>query len=56
MKPVGTEAWLAAIAKGDDELERGEGVEYTAELLQAITEDAIADMHSGKPMDPDVLP
>jgi antitoxin ParD1/3/4 len=49
-------AWHAAIKKGDEELDRGEGIPYTPELLQAITDEAIADMHSGKPMDPDVLP
>ncbi|MBS0445111.1 MAG: type II toxin-antitoxin system ParD family antitoxin [Proteobacteria bacterium] len=49
-------AWRAAIAKGDAELERGEGLAYGSELLNTITGDARAAMHGGKPMDPDVLP
>jgi len=50
------QAWRAAIKKGDDELDRGEGIAYTAKALDDITEAAIDGMHSGKPMNPDVLP
>ena len=50
------QALRAAIKKGDDELDRGEGVEYNAEALAEITESALGSMHSGTPMDPDVLP
>ena len=50
------QVWHAAIKKGDDELDRGEGIPYTAKSLEDITRAAVADMHSGKPMDPDVLP
>lgn len=50
------QAWRAAIKKGDDELDRGQGIAYTAKALNEITEAAISSMHSGKPMDPDVLP
>ena len=49
-------AWRAAIKVGDDELDRGEGVEYTTDALADITKAAIDSKHSGKPMDPDVLP
>lgn len=49
-------AWQAAIQQGDEQLDRGEGVAYTAETLKDITQSAIAAMHTGKPMDPDVLP
>lgn len=49
-------AWQAAIQQGDDQLDRGEGIAYSAETLKDITQSAIAGMHSGKPMDPDVLP
>lgn len=49
-------AWRAAIKAGDDELDRGEGVEYTADTLPDITNAAIESMHSDKPMDPDVFP
>ena len=49
-------AWQAAIKLGDDQLDRGVGVAYTAEALKDITQSAIAARHSTKPMDPDVLP
>lgn len=49
-------AWQAAIKVGDDQLERGQGVVYSAEALEDITQSAVEAMHSGKPMDPDVLP
>lgn len=50
------QAWRAAIRKGDDELDRGEGIPYCAETLDDITEAAMRDMNSGKRADPDVLP
>lgn len=49
-------AWQSAIRKGDDQLDRGEGIVYTTEVLNDITQSAIGAMHNGKPMDPDVLP
>ncbi len=49
-------AFRAAVAKGDAELDRGEGVTYTPELMESITQTALKDMHSDKPVDPDVLP
>lgn len=49
-------AWHAAIRKGDDQLNRGEGMDYTPEGLDNITQNAVDAMHSGRPMDPDVLP
>jgi antitoxin ParD1/3/4 len=49
-------AWQAAIKVGDDQLDRGEGIAYTAETLNDITQSAIRTMHSGAPMDPDVFP
>ena len=49
-------AWQAAVAKGSVELDRGEGVAYTADALSDITQSAISAMHSGTPMDGDVLP
>ena len=33
-------AWQAAIKKGDDQLERGEGIDYTSEILEDITRSA----------------
>jgi antitoxin ParD1/3/4 len=50
------QAWKAAIKAGDDELDRGEGAPYTAKTLSDITEAAVSNMHSGKPMNADVLP
>lgn len=49
-------AWQAAIKKGDEELDRGEGTEYSAGTLIDITEAAINSMHSDEPTDPNVLP
>lgn len=42
-------AWQAAIKTGDDQLDRGEGIAYTAETLNDITESAIGAMHSQAP-------
>ncbi|MDZ7761978.1 MAG: type II toxin-antitoxin system ParD family antitoxin [Desulfovermiculus sp.] len=49
-------AWQAAIKKGDEQLDRGEGVEYSPNIRDRITQEAIDDMHSDRPIDPDVLP
>lgn len=49
-------AWQAAIAKGDAQLDRGEGAPYTLEHMERITQSAIATMHNGQPIDPDILP
>ncbi len=40
-------AWRAGIKAGDDELDRGEGVEYSADGLGDITSAAIVSMLSG---------
>lgn len=49
-------SWQAAIKEGDDQLDRGEGIAYTPEILNDITQSAIGAMNSGQPMDADVLP
>ena len=49
-------AWQAAIAQGDAQLNRGEGIAYSPDALTDITNSAIGAMHGGKPMDKDVLP
>ena len=49
-------AWHNAVKTGMDQLDRGEGIDYTPAALEEITQQARADMHSGKPIDPDVLP
>jgi antitoxin ParD1/3/4 len=49
-------AWHAAIKQGADQLDRGEGIPYTPDTMNEITQSAIDALHSGRPMDPDVLP
>lgn len=49
-------AWRAAIKTGDDQLDRGEGIDYTPELLGDITKSALGAMHSNLPIDADVTP
>ena len=49
-------AWHAAIKAGNDQLDRGEGIDYTHDLLIEITQRAIDDMHSDHQMDADALP
>jgi antitoxin ParD1/3/4 len=48
--------WKAAVKVGDDQLDAGDSIPYTPATLNDITQSAINAMHSGKPMDPDVLP
>jgi antitoxin ParD1/3/4 len=50
------QSWHAAIKKGDDELDRGEGIPYTPQALNDITVAATSSMHGSTRMDPDVLP
>ncbi len=49
-------AWQATIKVDDDQLTRGEGVAYTPALRKKTRDDAVKAMHSGKPMDPGILP
>lgn len=49
-------AWQAAVNEGDIQLARGEGIDYTTETLNDITQSAINTMHSVQTMNPDVLP
>jgi hypothetical protein len=51
-----TPAWDEAIKLGTDQLDRGEGVAYTPDLLQEITASAMTAMHSDTAPDPAVLP
>jgi antitoxin ParD1/3/4 len=49
-------AWQAAVRVGDDQLARGESVDYTPATLNQIKGRAKKAIGTGKPMDPDVLP
>ncbi len=49
-------SWRAAIAAGDAQLDRGEGIAYTLEAMNDITQSAISAMHTRLPMNKDVLP
>jgi antitoxin ParD1/3/4 len=49
-------AWQAAIKLGNDQLDQGDGTEYGPAALADITQSAVATMHSGKPLEPNVLP
>lgn len=49
-------AWQAAIAQGTTQIERGEGIAWSAEELESVTEAAIAAMGSCATINPDVLP
>ncbi len=49
-------AWKAALKKGDDDLDRGHSVPYTAATLDEITQSAKQAVHSAQPRDPDVVP
>ena len=49
-------AWQAAIKVGDDQLRRGEGIAYTPQALNDITQSAINTLHSGAPTGTDALP
>jgi antitoxin ParD1/3/4 len=48
--------WKEAIALGEAQLDRGEGVAYTPELMDNITQVAINTMNNGQAINPDVLP
>ena len=48
--------WKAALKVGDDELDAGQSVPYTAATLDDITASAKKAMHSAQGMDADVLP
>jgi len=49
-------SWQAAINEGRVQLDRGEGVTYTPDTLNDITQSAINSMHGSQPINPDVLP
>ena len=48
--------WKAAHRQGDDDLDAGQSVRYTAVTLDEITQSAKKAMHSAQAADADVLP
>jgi antitoxin ParD1/3/4 len=46
----------AAVQIGDEQLERGEGIIYSASRLEAITEKALSNARNGKKVSSDVTP
>ena len=53
---IRTAGWQAAVALGADQLDRGEGVDYSPGELDDITQNALAAMNSSRPIDADVQP
>ncbi len=49
-------AFRRAVADGDAQLDRGEGTEYSRELMNKLADTARKNLDSGKPIDPDVIP
>jgi antitoxin ParD1/3/4 len=49
-------AFRAAVAVGQAELDRGEGIVYTPKLMDEIFAEAMANLDSEEEIDPDVLP
>ena len=48
------EEFSRAMEIGEEQIERGESVAYTSELLEEITKEALKNYHSGKQPSPDV--
>ena len=48
-------AFQAAVAHGDAQLDRGEGVAYSQALMESMTQTALAEMDSANAIDPDVV-
>ena len=49
------EALRAAVRRGDEQPDRGEGTDYTPELLEKMSEKAFANAKHGKQVNPDVV-
>jgi len=50
------EALRAAVRRGDEQIERGEGTAYTPELLDKAMKQATVNVRAGKKINPDVTP
>ena len=49
-------ALQAAVALGDAQLAQGQGIPYSEAVLGQLKERALKNLHSGQPIDPNVLP
>jgi antitoxin ParD1/3/4 len=49
-------AFRRAVAEGEAQLDRGEGSEYSRELMNKLADTARKNLGGGKPIDPDVVP
>jgi antitoxin ParD1/3/4 len=49
-------AFRNAVAKGEAQLDRGEGTEYSRGLIKKLADKASKNIGSGRPFDPDVVP
>lgn len=49
-------AFRKAVAEGEAQLDRGEGIEYSRELMNKLADTARKNIGSGKPIDADVTP
>ena len=49
-------AFRKAVAEGEAQLDRGEGIEYSRERMNQLADTARKNLGSGKPIDPDVTP
>jgi antitoxin ParD1/3/4 len=49
-------AFRRAVAEGEAQLDRGEGAEYSRDLMNKLADTARKNIGSGKPIDPDVTP
>ena len=49
-------AFRKAVAEGEAQLDRGEGIEYSRERLNKLADTARKNLRSGEPIDPDVIP
>lgn len=49
-------AWQSSIRQGDEELDRGEGIAYSADSLNTIANRALTALKNGDRLNPDVCP
>ena len=50
------QAFRAAVKAGDDQLDRGQGIPFSAALMDEVEREALAAARRGDAIDPDVAP